>query len=135
MMFVTGVLAAWSRGDSREGACPDAFLGLQMGDKQNPYNQFPIPLSEVRWIEADRNYVHIHSSNGTHRMRERIGHLETLLDPGCFARIHRSAIVNLDCVRELQNWFSGDSILILDDGTRLVLSRSYRDAVESRLNV
>lgn len=103
-----------------------------MSDNRSP---FPVPLSEVRWIEADRNYVHIHSGNGTHRMRERIGHLETLLDPGRFARIHRSAIVNLGYVRELQSWFSGDAILLLDDGTRLGLSRSYRDAVERRLNV
>ena len=52
-----------------------------------------------------------------------------------FARIHRSTIVNLNRVREMQQWFSGDYVVILEDGTRLRLSRHYRDRVEKQVGV
>jgi len=69
----------------------------------------------------------------SHTIRERISHLEESLDPRLFARIHRSTIVNLNRVREMQQWFSGDYVVILDNGTRLRLSRHYRDRVEKQV--
>ena len=96
---------------------------------------FFVKTSEIDWIEADRNYVRLHSGKVAHTIRERISHLEETLDPRLFARIHRSTIVNLNRVREMQQWFSGDYVVILEDGTRLRLSRHYRDRVEKQVGV
>lgn len=87
----------------------------------------------VDWIEAADNYVCLHCGAITHVMRETMNALESKLDPGRFVRIHRSTIVNADRIRELQPWFRGDYRVILQDGTALTLSRSYRQAVEERL--
>ena len=96
---------------------------------------FFVKTTEIDWIEADRNYVRLHVGKQAHTIRERISHLEETLDPRLFARIHRSTIVNLNRVREMQQWFSGDYVVILEDGTRLRLSRHYRDRVEKQVGV
>jgi len=96
---------------------------------------FFVKTIEIDWIEADRNYVRLHVGKIAHTIRERISHLEDTLDPRLFARIHRSTIVNLNRVREMQQWFSGDYVVILEDGTRLRLSRHYRDRVEKQVGV
>ena len=96
---------------------------------------FFVKTTEIDWIEADRNYVRLHVGKEAHTIRERISHLEETLDPRLFARIHRSTIVNLNRVREMQQWFSGDYVVILEDGTRLRLSRHYRDRVEKQVAV
>lgn len=96
---------------------------------------FFVKTHEIDWIEADRNYVRLHVGKTAHTIRERISHLEETLDPRLFARIHRSTIVNLNRVREMQQWFSGDYVVILEDGTRLRLSRHYRDRVEKQVGV
>ena len=89
-----------------------------------------VKVAEIDWIEADRNYVRLHAGEAVHTIRERISVLGDSLDPRLFARIHRSTVVNLTRVRDLQPWFSGDAIVIMHDGTRLRLSRHYRDRVE-----
>ncbi len=96
---------------------------------------FFVKTTEIDWIEADRNYVRLHVGKTAHTIRERISHLEETLDPRLFARIHRSTIVNLNRVREMQQWFSGDYVVILEDGTKLRLSRHYRDRVEKQVGV
>ena len=96
---------------------------------------FFVKTTEIDWIEADRNYVRLHVGTVSHTIRERISHLEETLDPRLFARIHRSTIVNLNRVREMQQWFSGDYVVILEDATRLRLSRHYRDRVEKQVGV
>lgn len=96
---------------------------------------FFVKTTEIDWIEADRNYVRLHVGKTAHTIRERISHLDETLDPRLFARIHRSTIVNLNRVREMQQWFSGDYVVILEDGTRLRLSRHYRDRVEKQVGV
>jgi len=96
---------------------------------------FFVKTTEIDWIEADRNYVRLHVGPLSHTIRDRIGHLEETLDPRLFARIHRSTIVNLNRVREMQQWLSGDYVVILEDGTRLRLSRHYRDRVEQQVGV
>jgi two-component system, LytTR family, response regulator len=89
-------------------------------------------VADVDWIEAARNYVRLHIGKTVLMTRDSLTTLETRLDPRRFVRIHRSAIVNLDRVRELQPWFSGDYVVILTTGEKLRLSRSYRRAFESR---
>lgn len=96
---------------------------------------FFVKTTEIDWIEADRNYVRLHVGTVAHTIRERISHLEETLDPRLFARIHRSTIVNLNRIREMQQWFSGDYVVILEDATRLRLSRHYRDRVEKQVGV
>lgn len=94
---------------------------------------FFVKVGDIDWIEADRNYVRLHVGTVSHTIRERISHVEESLDPQLFARIHRSTIVNLNRVREMQQWSSGDYVVILDSGTRLRLSRHYRDRVEKQV--
>jgi two-component system LytT family response regulator len=85
----------------------------------------------VDWIEADGNYIRIHAGEGSHYVRETLASLEAQLPSDKFKRISRSSIVNLDRVKELQPLFYGDYAVILQDGSRLNLSRSYRDRLES----
>lgn len=96
---------------------------------------FFVKTTDIDWIEADRNYVRLHVGKTAHTIRDRISHLEGTLDPQLFARIHRSTIVNLNRVREMQQWFSGDYVVLLEDGTRLRLSRHYRERVEKQVTV
>ena len=86
-----------------------------------------IKAQEVDWIGAEGNYVNLHVGREAHLLRETMSHLATKLDPDKFVRIHRSTIVNVDRVKELQPLFSGDYVAILHDGTQLNLSRAYRE--------
>jgi len=87
---------------------------------------FFVRTVEVDWIEAARNYVRLHVGDRTHTVRTTLAALEARLDEARFRRISRSALVNLDRVREVQPWFHGDAVVILESGTRLGLSRRYR---------
>jgi two-component system, LytTR family, response regulator len=90
-------------------------------------------LGEIDWIEAADNYVCLHCGKDTHILRETMSELEARLDPARFIRVHRSAIVNLDCIKELQPWFRGDYKVMLNDGTELTLTKNHREKLESRL--
>jgi len=92
-----------------------------------------VKVAEVDWIEAAGNYVRVHVGRVAHLVRETMSAVESSLDPSLFARIHRGTIVNLDRIKEMQPWFGGDQIVILKDGQKLKLSRSYRGRLESRL--
>lgn len=94
-----------------------------------------VPTSQIDYIEADRNYVRLHTGQETHVMREQLGRLTSMLDPRVFARIHRSTIVNLNRIREIQPWFTGDFLVLLHDGTRLRMSRTFRDALDRHLSL
>ncbi|HEY6167153.1 MAG TPA: LytTR family DNA-binding domain-containing protein [Verrucomicrobiae bacterium] len=89
--------------------------------------------ADIEWLEADGNYVHVHTVGTKHLVRDTLTALEGQLPAGRFLRISRSAVVNLDRVKELQSLFYGDYAVILRDGTRLNMSRTYRDGVEKLL--
>jgi two-component system LytT family response regulator len=89
-------------------------------------------VDEIDWIEAAGSYVRLHVGRDAHLLHEGIAALMGRLDPGRFARVHRSTIVNLDRVKELQPWFHGDAVAILRDGTRLQVSRTYRETLGNR---
>ncbi len=89
-----------------------------------------IPVSSIRWIGAEENYVRISTESETHLLREPISRLEEKLDPQMFRRVHRSSIVNLEYVREVRTQSNGESVVILFNGQKLAMSRSYR----SRMN-
>jgi two-component system LytT family response regulator len=88
---------------------------------------FVIRTEEIDWIEAEGNYVRIHFGKGSSLLRETLSHLASQLDPRKFPRIHRSQIVNIDRIQELQPWSHRDYRIILRNGTQLALSRTYRD--------
>jgi two-component system, LytTR family, response regulator len=94
---------------------------------------FFLKAEEIEWVEAEGNYVVLHAGGKRHLFREAISNLETRLDPRRFQRIGRSAIVNLDCIRELQPWFRGDYKIILHNGTELKLSHRFRDKLNKHL--
>ncbi len=89
-----------------------------------------VRAQDVDWIEAAGNYVRLRIGKESHLLRETMSSLETRLDPRVFARIHRSTIVNIDRIRELNHIFHGDYSVQLKDGTRLTLSRGYREQFE-----
>lgn len=86
-----------------------------------------VRVAEVDWFEAAGNYVRLHVGKSASLLRETMHGLEASLDPAVFVRIHRTIIVNVDRIQELQPWFAGNYVVILRDGTRLKLSRTYRD--------
>ncbi len=77
--------------------------------------------------------MRLHAGGDEHLLRETMSKLEAQLDPGKFLQIHRSTIVNLDRIKEMQPSFHGEHEVILRDGTRLTLSRSYRDKLQELL--
>jgi two-component system, LytTR family, response regulator len=92
-----------------------------------------VPVPEILWCEAEDNYVRIHATTGRHLVRTTMRALEDRLDPRRFARIHRSYIVNLSRVREFRPLSNGEYQVMMTDGTRLVLSRTFRDVVLGRV--
>jgi two-component system LytT family response regulator len=92
-----------------------------------------LAVEALDWVEAADNYVRLHAGDQRHLLRETIRSVEARLDPTRFARIHRSAIVNLSKIRELQPTFNGEYMVTLTSGAKLTLSRTYRDAVRARL--
>jgi two-component system LytT family response regulator len=85
-----------------------------------------VQTDDITRIESAGNYARVFAGKENHLIRETLTALEGKLDPQKFVRIHRSAIVNVNSVRELRPWFAGDSIVVLHDGTELTLSRTYR---------
>ena len=92
-----------------------------------------VDADRVDWIGAEGNYLRLYSGKQSHLIRETLSHVESRLDPRRFMRIHRSTIVNLDRVRALESVFQREYLLILEDGTRLPSSSSYRSRLESAL--
>jgi two-component system LytT family response regulator len=94
---------------------------------------FFVKADEIDWIEAADYYVNLHAGARTHLLRETMNDLETKLDPAKFVRIHRSAIVNIHRVKEVQARTGGEYFAVLKDGTHLKLSRSRRDQLQALL--
>lgn len=92
-----------------------------------------LPVSEIRWIAAEENYVRICTETDTHLLRETMAHLEERLDPQMFLRVHRSSIVNLQYVKEVRTENNGDFSVVLLNGQKVAMSRSYRSRVSEWL--
>lgn len=92
-----------------------------------------LKVDDIDWIEAADYYAKIHVGPASYMIRETLANLEQQLDPERFVRIHRSSIVNLDRIQEMQPWFHGAFVVLLNDGTELRLSRSRRDHLQSLL--
>ncbi|MGH8396667.1 MAG: LytR/AlgR family response regulator transcription factor [Gammaproteobacteria bacterium] len=92
-----------------------------------------VSTNAVDWLETAGNYVCLHAGKETHVVRETMNQIESQLDPRIFVRIHRSTIVRIEAIRETQPLFNGDRVVILRDGSKLTMSRSYRDKAEAAL--
>ncbi len=93
-----------------------------------------LDVESIDWIEAADNYICLHVQGKTFLLRSKLSDIEKRLDPNQFMRIHRSRIVHIDRIREMQPLGSGDCILVLKDGTELTSSRTYRDKRRQLLN-
>ena len=87
---------------------------------------FFLKIDEIDWIGAEGKYVRLHVGGESYLLREGMSVIENQLDPRKFLRVHRSSIVNIDRVKELQPWFNHEYRVVLKDGTKLILSRTCR---------
>jgi two-component system LytT family response regulator len=92
-----------------------------------------VKVSSIDWIEAQGNYVRLHIGKESHLVRESMNQLADALDPATFLRIHRSAIVNLERIRELRADAHGDQRVVLSDSTVVAVGRAYRAHLEKVL--
>ncbi len=93
-----------------------------------------LPISDIRWIGAEENYVRICTERENHLLRETMANFESRLDPRSFIRVHRSAIVNLQYVREIRtDSLEGESFVLMQDGQKVPVSRSYKTRITGLL--
>jgi len=92
-----------------------------------------VPISEIAWVKADRNYVRLYTGSQEHLVRTGLSKMLDWLGQGRFIRVHRSHAVNVDAVREIQPWFNGDYVALMRGGEKLKISRRYKDAILKRV--
>lgn len=93
-----------------------------------------LDLDEIDWLSAAANYVTLNLGTESYSLREGISHISERLDPNKFIRIHRSTIVNLKKIRELQPVNGGEYIVVLKSGKQLSCSRGYRAGLEKLID-
>jgi two-component system, LytTR family, response regulator len=86
-----------------------------------------LAMRDIEFVQAAAKYVKIYAAGRCYSFRQSLGQLESRLDPACFVRVHRSTLVNVEHIAEMHPLFHGDYELILRRGTRLTLSRRYRE--------
>ena len=87
-----------------------------------------VDVGDIVWIEASRNTVRLHLADRSHALRETMTAMAARLDPRRFARIHRSAIVNIGRVSAVHPWSEGHHVVVMDNGARLRMSRYQHEA-------
>jgi two-component system LytT family response regulator len=90
-----------------------------------------LPVTEIRWIAAEENYVRICTGSESHLLRETMTGIESKLDSQMFMRVHRSAIVNLKYVKEVRRENSGDFSVLLSNGQKVAMSRSHHSHIDN----
>jgi two-component system, LytTR family, response regulator len=140
-------------------ALEHAKRGLQAGKERGPNRQverlleqltkqktfaerIPVPakgrfvflnVRDLDWVEAEGNYLRLHSNGNSHLLRGNMNEMESKLDPARFMRIHRSTIVNLQRIREVQPWFRGHHRVVMNNGQELKLSRYQKEKLRTLL--
>jgi two-component system LytT family response regulator len=140
--FAAALGLAKERARARQRGEADARIAELLAERATPARtRFLVPVrdktvvvdaAQIDWIEAADYYVSLHTGTASHLLRQTMDEIEAQLDPQQFFRVHRSAIVNLDRVREIHPLFRGDCALVLADGRRVKLSRSRRREFEAR---
>ena len=105
---------------------PERFLVRKLG------KEFLLPAAEIEWLQAWGNYVNLRVRSRDYPLRSTMAAIETRLDPARFVRVHRSYIVNLDCIQEIEPLESGDARAKMRDGGFVPVSRRYRDELRKR---
>ncbi len=105
---------------------PERFLVRKLG------KEFLVAAQDIEWLQASANYVNLRVRGRDYPLRSTLSALEPRLDPGRFARVHRSYMVNLDCLLEIEPLESGDARLRMRDGSQVPCSRRYRAALRGR---
>lgn len=129
-----GLLAAGTRGESPRPRADSRDWLARLSVKVGEHIRI-IATTDIDWIEANGNYVHIHAGAATYLHRETLRQLQDTLDPARFLRVHRAVIVNVDRVREVHPMFNGNAELVLHDGTRIGLSRRFREHARQALGL
>ncbi|HWA91514.1 MAG TPA: LytTR family DNA-binding domain-containing protein [Rhizomicrobium sp.] len=111
---------------------PEPLRRLAIKDKERTEL---VATADIDYIDVAGHYLCVHVGKQVHLIRGTLSDLEEKLDPGAFARIHRSAIVRLDRVTSLVARRNGDSDVVLAGGAKLVMSRNYGEAVKKRLGL
>jgi hypothetical protein len=106
---------------------PERFLVRKLG------KEFLVAANDIEWLQASANYVNLHVRGRDYPLRTTMAALEPRLDPGRFVRVHRSYMVNLDCLQEIEPLESGDARLRMRDGVLVPCSRRYRSALRGRV--
>lgn len=114
---------AGAAGDAGSGAA-EKPLSLRVG-----YRTYLVRPAAIRWVEADGDYLRVHTEERTHRIRGPMKAFQRELGDERFLRIHRSTLVNVGFIREVQPYFHGDYVAILRDGTELRIPRSRRKVI------
>ncbi len=117
--LISGILDQISKGNNSL----DKFL------VKKDQRYFFVPADKIYFFSAEDKYVKISTEEGSYLIREKLADLEEKLDPAKFRKIHRSTIVNINFVKEIQPWSHGDFIVILTNGKKLNASRNFRDNI------
>jgi len=114
----------------------------QVGRQKEYLERIPVPhkgrflfvkIQDLDWIEAEGNYLRLHSNGVSHLLRGNMNEMEAKLDPSKFMRIHRSTIVNLERIKEVQPWFKGSHLVVMTNGQQLRLSRYQKEKLRALL--
>ena len=103
---------------------PDRFLVRKLG------KEFLVAANDIEFLQASGNYVNLHVKGRDYPLRTTMAAIEPRLDPARFVRVHRSWMVNLDCIAEIEPLETGDARLLLRDGKQVPCSRRYRSALK-----
>ena len=105
---------------------PERFLVRKLG------KEFLVAANELEWLQAQANYVNLHVRGRDYPLRTTMAMIEAQLDPTRFVRVHRSYIVNLDCIDRIEPLDTGDARIVLRDAATIPCSRRYRDALRAQ---
>jgi two-component system, LytTR family, response regulator len=111
-----------------------AIASLDRFTIKNQCRIYFVETSSIDWIQAEGNYVTLHTGSTKHLLRIKMNQLEERLNPKIFIRIHRSTIVNIHSISELRSYFNGSYLVLLKDNTKIFSSRGYRKNMERILN-
>lgn len=90
-----------------------------------------LPIKEIRWIDAAGDYMCVHTANETHVVRITMKKLVSQLDPKIFSRIHKSTLVNINCIKSIKPLRNSESILDLGDDVQLKVSRNFSSSIQT----
>jgi DNA-binding LytR/AlgR family response regulator len=102
---------------------PERFLVRKLG------KEFLVAAGDVEWLQAAGNYVNLHVRGRDYPLRATMAAIEQQFDPARFVRVHRSYMVNLDCIAQIEPLDTGDARVVMRDGSKVPCSRRHRDAL------